>query len=264
MTNKQRTDLIERHILEHKYADLRTLATHFGGSISTVRRVLDTLESRGLVRRHHGGASLIETDALTQEYDFLTGIQRQADQKFAIAGLVAEQIQPGMTVILDAGTTTYAVARLLAEKRVRVITNSLPVATLFGEIGNVETLVTGGSICGRLAVLVGPQCEQSIEQIHADLAILGGAGITENGIWNHNALMIAVQRKMIAASERTIFALDGTKFGRKALSLIAPFGPRFTIVTDTRPSPEVIKAINSAGANLTLAESRRSRAQERA
>ena len=103
-----------------------------------------------------------------------------------------------------------------------------------------------------------------IEQIHADLAILGGAGITENGIWNHNALMIAVQRKMIAASERTIFALDGTKFGRKALSLIAPFGPRFTIVTDTRPSPEVIKAINSAGANLTLAESRRSRAQERA
>src|SRR5918994_93752 len=127
MTNKQRTDLIERYIREHKYADLRTLATRFAGSLSTVRRALDSLESRGIVRRHHGGASLIETDALAQEHDFLSRVQRQANQKFAIASLVADQVEPGTTVILDGGTTTYAVARLLAEKRVQVITNSLPV-----------------------------------------------------------------------------------------------------------------------------------------
>src|SRR5215210_6549772 len=174
MTNKQRTDLIEQHIREHKYADLRTLATRYGGSVSTARRALDTLEDRGIVRRHHGGASLIETDALTQEYDFLSRIQRQADAKFAIARLVADEVQPGMTVILDGGTTTYAVARLLADKRVQVITNSLPVASFFGEIGHVETIVTGGSIAGRLGVLVGPLCEQSFEQVHADIAILGG------------------------------------------------------------------------------------------
>lgn len=253
MTNKQRTDLIERFIREHKYADLRTLADHFGGSLSTVRRALDSLEDRGIVRRHHGGASLIETDVLSQEYDFLSRVQRQADQKFAIANLVADQVQPGSTVILDGGTTTYAVARLLAEKRVQVITNSLPVASLFGEVGNAETIVTGGSILGRLGILVGPLCEASFEQVHADLAILGGTGITENGVWNHNALVIAAQRKMIAAAERAIFALDATKFGRKALSLTAPFGPRITVVTDTRPIPAVEKAIETAGARLTLA-----------
>src|SRR5947209_5417177 len=146
MTNKQRTDLIERFIREHTYADLRTLAARFGGSISTARRALDCLEERGIVRRHHGGASLIETDALSQENDFLVRIQRQADAKFAIATLVAAQVQPGMTVILDGGSTTYAVARLLADKHVRVVTNSLPVASLFGEIGGVEAIVTGGSI----------------------------------------------------------------------------------------------------------------------
>ena len=253
MTNKQRTDLIEHFIREHKYADLRTLADHFGGSLSTVRRALDSLEHRGIVRRHHGGASLIETDALSQEYDFLSRVQRQADQKFAIASLVAEQVPPGTTVILDGGTTTYAVARLLADKRVQVITNSLPVASLFGEVGNVETIVTGGGILGRLGILAGPLCEASFEQVHADLAILGGTGITESGVWNHNALVIAAQRKMIAAAERTIFALDATKFGRKALSLTAPFGPQMTVVTDTRPLPPVEKAIAAAGATLTLA-----------
>jgi len=254
MTNKQRTDLIERFIREHKYADLRTLADKFSGSLSTVRRALDQLEARNVVRRHHGGASLIETDALTQEYDFIARDQRHPDEKFAIASLVAAQVQPGMTVILDGGSTTYAVARLLADKHLQVITNSLPIASLFSEIGSVETIVTGGSIYSRLGVLIGPLCEQSFEQTHADIAILGGAGITENGIWNHNTLIVAAQRKMIAASSRTIFALDNSKFGRKALSLTAPFESRFNIVTDTRPTPAVSRAINAAGAKLTLAE----------
>ncbi len=254
MTNQQRIALIEQHIREHKYADLHSLADRFGGSLSTVRRALDSLEDRGIVRRHHGGASLIDTDALTQEHDFLSRIQRQADQKFAIANLVAAQVQPGTTVILDGGSTTYAVARLLAEKRVQVITNSLPVASLFGEIGKTETIVTGGSILGRLGTLVGPLCEASFEQVHADVAILGGTGVTESGVWNHNALVIAAQRKMIAAAERTIFAIDASKFGRKALSLTAPFGPRITVVTNTRPAAAVEKAIESAGATLTLSD----------
>ena len=252
MTNRQRLHLIEQHIREHKYADLRTLAAKFTISLSTVRRALDELEEKGVLRRHHGGASLVETDVFAQEYDFIARNQRNPDEKFAIASLVAEQVQPGMTVILDGGTTTYSVAHLLAEKRLQVITNSLPIASLFSEIGSLETIVTGGSIYSRLGVLVGPLCEQSFEQTHADLAVLGGAGITENGVWNHNALIVAAQRRMIGAAERTIFALDNPKFGRKALSLTTPFESRFTIVTDTRPSPAVTRAIHAAGAKLTL------------
>lgn len=254
MTNKQRTDLIEKFIREHTYADLRTLATKFGGSISTVRRALDTLEERGIVRRHHGGASLIQTDVVAQEYDFLARNKRQADEKYAIASLVAEHVEPGMTVILDGGTTTYAVARLLAGKRLQIVTNSLPVASLFGDIGNAETTVTGGSVYGRLGALLGPMCEQSFEQTHADIAILGAAGITENGVWNYNALIASSQRKMIAAAERTVFVVDKSKFGRKALSLTAAFEARFNIVTDTMPDPAVVNAIGAAGATLTLAE----------
>jgi DeoR/GlpR family transcriptional regulator of sugar metabolism len=253
MTSKQRTDSIERYIRTHKYADLHTLAARFSGSLSTVRRALDQLEERGIVRRHHGGASLVETDVVAQEYDFVARNQRHPDEKYAIASLVAAQVQPGMTVILDGGSTTYAVARLLAEKPLQVITNSLPVASLFSEVGIVDTIVTGGSIYRRLGVLLGPMCEESFGSVHADLAILGGAGITENGVWNHDALIVAAQRKMITAAERTVFALDNSKFGRRALSLTTPFDPRFTIVTDTRPSAAVARAISAAGARLTLA-----------
>lgn len=254
MTNKQRIDLIERFIREHKYADLQTLASRFGISLSTVRRALDALETRGVLRRHHGGASLVETDELAKEYDFIARDQRQSAEKFAIARHMADMIQPGMTVILDGGTSTYAVARLLVGKRLQVITNSLPIAGLFSEIGSLETIVTGGSIHNRLGVLVGPLCEQSLQQIHADIAILGGAGITEAGIWNHNALIVAAQRRMIAATERVVFALDSSKFGRKALSLACPFAASHTIVCDRTPPAAVLKAIQAAGATLQVAE----------
>jgi DeoR/GlpR family transcriptional regulator of sugar metabolism len=253
MTNKQRLDLIERHIREHRYADLQSLANRFGISLSTVRRALDELEQRGVLRRHHGGASLIETDEVAREYDFIARDQRMAAEKFAIASAIAERVQPGMTVILDGGTSTYAVARLLTAKRLQVITNSLPIAGLFSEVGTVETIVTGGSIYSRLGVLVGPLCEQSLEQIHSDLAILGGGGITESGVWNHNALIVASQRRMIAAAEQTIFALDHSKFGRKALALTAGFNPKFTIVTDAPADAGVARAIQSAGARLSVA-----------
>lgn len=252
MTNKQRLDLIEKYIREHKYADLQTLGTRFSISLSTVRRALDTLEAKGVLRRHHGGASRIETDELDKEYDFISRDQRHSDSKFAIARLIADEVQPGMTVILDGGTSAYAVARLLVSKRLQVITNSLPIAGLYTEIGSVETIVTGGSIYNRLGVLVGPLCEQSLEQVHADLAVLGGAGITEAGVWNHNALIVAAQRKMIAAAERTFFALDHSKFGRKAISLTTSFSPRHSIVSDQSPPPAVAQAIQSAGALLTV------------
>jgi DeoR/GlpR family transcriptional regulator of sugar metabolism len=252
MTNKQRTDLIEAFIREHKYADLHTLATRFSGSLSTVRRALDQLEARQIVRRHHGGASLVETDALAQEYDFLARNRRQPDEKTAIARLIADQIEPGMTVILDGGSTTYTVARLLASKRLQVITNSIPIASLFAEIGAIDTTVTGGSIYRRLGVLVGPLCDQAFDHTHADVAILGGTGLTPEGIWNQNPLLASGQRKMIAAATRTIFGLDNSKFGRKAQTLMSAFEARHTIVTDMRPPPAVARAIAASGAKLIL------------
>ena len=217
-----------------------------------MRRALDQLEAKGVVRRHHGGASLVETDVVAREYDFIARNLRFPDEKFAIASLVAKEVHPGMTVILDGGSTSYAVARLLVDKRLQVITNSLPVASLFSDVGSVETIVTGGTIYNRLGVALGPMCEEAFGQVHADLAVLGGAGITESGIWNHNALIVAAQRKMIAAAERSVFALDNSKFGRKALNLTTPFDPRFTIVTNTQPPPAVTKAIRDAKSRLVL------------
>jgi len=252
MIHRRRLELIEKHLRENRYADLHSLASMFDISLSTVRRALDDLEAQGVCRRHHGGASVVDPDDVAREYDFISRDQTQADEKFAMARFITEQILPGMTVIIDGGTSAYAVARLLIGQPLRVITNSLPVAGLLSDVGTVETIVTGGSIHNRIGVLVGPHCEEMLDRVHADFAILGAAGITEKGLWAQNELIAEIQRKMVTAADRSFFALDHSKFGRKAPLLATGFEPSHTIVTDREPSPEIAASLRHAQATLAL------------
>lgn len=252
MTHRQRLKLIEKHLRENRYADLHSLAAKFSISTSTARRSLDELEAQGVCRRHHGGASAVDPDEMAREYDFISRDQTHADEKFIMARFIADQVTPGMTVMIDGGTSAYAVARLLIGKRLRVITNSLPVAGLLSDVGTVETVVTGGTIHNRIGVLVGPHCEDMLERCHADVAILGASGVTEKGLWAHNDLIAEIQRRMVASSDRSIFATDHSKFGRKAPLLATPFQSTHTIVTDRSPPAEIAAAMRAARATLAL------------
>lgn len=247
MTNKQRLDLLEAFLRTNRYADLGTLSRRFEISLSTVRRSLNELESRGLIRRHHGGASWVEAEEIPGGYDFITQDDRQSVEKHALATWVGERIEPGMTVMLDGGTTTYAVARQLVGKRIIVVTNSLPIAALLNEVSSSETIVTGGTVYNRLGVLCGPICENSLAEMHADLAVLSGAGITEEGVWNSNSMVVASQKRMLRAADRTLFALDHTKFGKRALTLTCPFSPKMTVLTTAQPELRIARAMKAAG-----------------
>lgn len=251
ITNKQRLNLIAEYIRDNKYVDLHTLSQKFETSLSTVRRALNDLEAQGIVRRHHGGASLVDDDP-GGGYDFITQDDTNTEEKHRIADYAANKVKDGMTVMLDGGTTTYAVAKILVRKRVIVITNSLPIAALLNEVSACETIVTGGTIYNRLGVLYGPSCEASIREMHADLAILGCAGFTKEGVWNNNTILAGYQQQMVAAASNTIFLADSSKFGKRALSLCAHYQAGIGIVTTAQPDENFIESLKSAGSTLEL------------
>jgi DeoR/GlpR family transcriptional regulator of sugar metabolism len=239
MTNKQRLDLIEAYIREHRYADLHVLAKRFQTSLSTIRRALNELEASGIIHRHHGGASLVE-DIGAGGYDFITQDDTNADKKHRIAEKVSDLVEDGMTLMIDGGTTTYAVAKALLNRRLVIVTNSLPIAALMNEVSTSETVVTGGTLYNRLGVLCGPLCESALSEMHADLAILGCAGLTPEGIWNSNPLLGGFQRKMIASSARALFVADSSKIGKRALTLSSRYAPSLTIITNPGPDAAFI------------------------
>lgn len=251
MQAEERKSKIEAYLQKVEFASLEELAGQVGVSSSTVRRDLTVLEAAGTVRRTHGGARII--NPRSDEYVFSTRDTRQVTEKEAIGRACAELIQPNQTVIIDAGTTTYHAARYLENKRLQIITNSLPVANLFASSGQIEVVVAGGVIYPRLGVLVGPLAVETFSKVHADVAIMSSSGITLEGLTNSHALLIEIQRAMIKAAQKVIFVFDHTKLGRASITPLCGLEDIDTIVTDSAAPPDLIEALRSRNIEVIVA-----------
>src|SRR6478752_2699507 len=129
MQAAERQHRIAEYLQTVEFAGLEEIARQVNASVSTVRRDLTKLELNGAIRRTHGGARI--TTPRSDEFTFTARDTHQLTEKEAIGKACAELILPNQSVILDAGTTVFHVARYLEPKAPQIITNSLPIANLF-------------------------------------------------------------------------------------------------------------------------------------
>jgi DeoR family fructose operon transcriptional repressor len=251
MQPEERQKRIEEHLQKVEFASLDELAQQLAASPSTVRRDLAVLEASGILRRTHGGARLLNPKS--DEFAFSNRDTHQLDEKEAIGKACAELIGPNQTVIIDAGTTCFHVARYLENKSPQIITNSLPVANLFAAAPGVEVIVSGGVIYPRLGVLVGPLAVEAFAHIHADIAVMSAGGITLEGVTNSHGLLIEIQRAMIRGVQKVIFCLDHTKFGRHSVSWLCDLDCIDSIVTDGKAPSELVEALRTREIEVIVA-----------
>ena len=251
MQAEARQKLIETYLQKVEFASLEELSTEVDASVSTVRRDLTALEKTGVLKRTHGGARL--ANPRSDEFTFTKRDTVQLDAKEAIGRACAELIEPNQSVIVDAGTTVFHVAKYLEPKTPQIVTNSLPVANLFAANNQAEVVLSGGVIYPRLGVLVGPLAVESFSKMHADVAIMSSGGITPDGITNSHILLIDIQREMIRAASKVIMCLDSSKFGRRSVAALCSLEEVDTIVTDNAVPPEIADQIKSKGVDLVIA-----------
>jgi len=251
MKAEEREKKIEAYLQKAEFASLEELAQHLGASVSTIRRDITRLESGGNIRRTHGGARLLNPP--TNEFEFSWRDTLQLAEKEAIGEACSALVQAGQSVIIDSGTTVYHAARHLEPQVLQVITNSLPVANLFASTQRIEVMVSGGVIYPRLGVLVGPLAVHAFYTLHADVAIMGGGGITLDGVTNSHALLIDIQQTMIRAAGKVIFCLDHTKFGRRSVAQLCDLSSIDVIVTDSAAPAELVKALRAKGVEVVVA-----------
>jgi DeoR/GlpR family transcriptional regulator of sugar metabolism len=105
----------------------------------------------------------------------------------------------------------------------------------------------------RLGTLVGPHAIETFTRVHADVAILSGGGICEDGVYNSHALLVDIQRAMIAGAARVVFCLDHTKFGRRSTFFLTDFENVDVVVTDAKAPAALVAAIRAKGVEVILA-----------
>lgn len=251
MQPEERQHRIGEYLQKVEFASLEEIARQVDASVSTIRRDLTALESVGALRRTHGGARIVTPRS--DEFAFSARDTHQLAEKEAIGRACAELIAPNQSVIIDAGTTTYHVARYLETKSPQVITNSLPVANLFASANRLEVVVAGGVIYPRLGVLVGPMTVDAFSKIHADVAVMSAGGLSLDGITNSHGLLIDIQRAMIHGAQKVIFCFDHTKFNRKSVLPLCDLDSVDTIVTDSGAPSELVEALRQRGIEVVVA-----------
>ena len=239
MIGAKRRQEIRRIIEQAGYAEARRLAVELDVDVSTIRRDLDFLAREGLVQRTHGGAL---PAGVGEAVDVPYAVKRREKpaEKVAIARHAASLVADGDSLVLDSGSTTYALAEALSARRqLTVATNDLRIAYYLAERGGVRLVVTGGQLIDSVFTLVGPGALASLTDLHVDWTFLGADAVDARaGVTNVNSIEVPLKQAMLNAAARRVLLADSSKFGRRALATVVAVGAFDYIVTDDGISVE--------------------------
>ena len=242
-----RLDVTLRLVRNAGQASLADLASRLGVSQMTVRRDLDALQQRGLVERVRGGAVAVAE----APGGFGARAEWQAGIKDRIGRTAAAIVEPGSTVLLDAGTTTVHVARHLVDRApLTVAALSLPAAAVLADQPGIRLLLVGGECRPGEQSLAGPLAAAVLRQLTFDLFVMSiGAVSAEHG-WSEFTLEdAAVKQVGLEQSRSTVVVADGAKLGVRAFAAVAALDAVDRLVTD----PGVRDPALSPAAQDTLA-----------
>ena len=231
---------------------VETLSDQLAVSVVTVRRDLDALEEKGLLRRTHGGAVSIEPlfyEPFRRDQSFLAQVERAADEKRRIGRAAAALITVGETIALTPGTTTTEVIRgLPINYNITVVTNTVNVAMELSKRKDVYVFVTGGHLHGEWFSLVGSAALRSLDNMLINTMFIGADGMDANwGASCFNADEAELNSTMMKLARRRVAVVDSGKLGVVANWRICKPDDLNILVTDTTATDEMVAPFQKLG-----------------
>jgi len=244
-------------IRRHEFASVSDLSARFGVSEVTIRSDLEALAVGGEIRRVRGGA--VHRATVTTEPSFEQSADAASGEKERIGRAAAALVDSGQTLILDAGSTTAAVARALVARSdltdVSVFTNGLRIALeLEPAVPRFTVMVTGGTLRPTQHSLVNPLGTVILDQIHAHLVFVGCDGIdAEAGATNTSVADAEIKRLMFRAARRRVVVADGGKVGQVSLVHLWPIDDVDLLITGGSADVTALAAISARGVETSVA-----------
>jgi DeoR family transcriptional regulator of aga operon len=255
---KRRAQAILQELLRTGKVSVGQIAKRLKVSTATIRRDLNELEGRGLLRRSHGGALPIQPP-LYEPFRHISYYHEQERQRSAekrrIGLVAAELVSDGETLAIGAGTTATQVARSIClHKGLTVLTNAINVAMELSHRDDLKVIVTGGFLSGDWFALVGPGAIQSVGEIFVDKAFVGVDGIhAEHGLTTNYPDQAIIHRAMMRQARRRIVVADRRKLGVTASALICPIDGVDVLITDRGAGDEALAPFVARGIEVRRA-----------
>lgn len=275
--HERQAQILER-LRQQGYVTVDDLSQTLEVSAMTIRRDLDHLQDIGLVSRHYGGATLaadektgLEANRHASRLEMLEGARLvaergnlewpwrirqslQAEEKRRIGKAVATLVQDDDVIVIDAGTTTYEVAKNIASRRLTVICNFLPILCLLSSQRNINLIGVGGLLDWENQWFTGPQVIDTLQSMNANVAIMATTCLSlGKGLTNRMLPDSQIKRAMIDIAEKVILVADSSKMHHSTLATVGPIELVDIFLTDSGLSDEDRRAIEARGIEVIIA-----------
>lgn len=234
---------------------VRDLAALTGASSATLRRDLAKLEEAGLARRVHGGVAMPTDTGFPEALGapaFSAERVRNAAAKRAIASVAAGLCRDGESIIVNAGTTTFAMVDFLRSRRLNILTNSFPIAEALLRSSRNRITLPGGEVFREQGIVLSPFEDDAIRNLHATTMFMSAAAITPLGLVEADPLIARAEAKLLSRTDRLIVLADSGKFEPKGSLVVCPLARVSTVVTDDGASEAALGMLEAAGIEVIV------------
>ena len=254
--------IAERHkyildkLNEFGFIRITDIAEELGVTKVTIRNDVKILESRGLLYKVHGSARLANPHIADR--DLMTKSLLNREMKQRIASRAIKLISDGDSIMISAGSTTYALAEAIHENvasaALNVVTPFLKVSELLCDMENVRVEQLGGRVYRKSCATLGEGADHTLQSIVCSKFFLGVDGIDPDfGITTSTIEEARLSQKMMGASSKTVILADSSKFGQRGFGHISSLDEVDIIITDNGISKEMRDIIENIGIELIIA-----------
>jgi len=251
MLAEQRQEEIVRLLNREGGVRVAALARRFSVTEETIRRDLNQLADAGRIRRSHGGAVPVERGDYEVPY-WQRETQHQLE-KAMIAREAIHRIKDGDSLILDASTTAWHMAKCMPDRSIRVVTPSVRIALVLARLPKAEVVIVGGMLSPTSLSAVGPNAEDMLRRYQVKKAFVSCRGVDlARGISDASDGQASLRRVMIDQADTSYLLADYSKFDVRSLSVVCPIERFHEVLTDTQTPSDVVRDLKARGIRVTL------------
>lgn len=246
---KDRSNKILELLIQENKAEVSFLSEKLGVSQVTIRKDLDSLEQRGIIKREHGFALLRSAD------DINGRIAYHYEEKREIAQKAADLVANGDTILIESGSCCALLADALAnsKKDLTIITNSAFIAGYIREKSNFQIILLGGIYQQDSQVMVGPMILQCVENFLVDFFFIGTDGYDKRvGFTNRDQMRAQAVRDMARQANHIVVLTESDKFSKHGVVPLNLKNKVKTVITDKHLSAETKADLEGQGIRIII------------
>jgi DeoR family ulaG and ulaABCDEF operon transcriptional repressor len=254
MRERQRVEIVRNLLAARGFLSIADLIAATGVSAASARRDAGRLAEAGYGQRVYGGIQALggafsrrmaQASLETQAFEVSRTINIEA--KRAIARRALEMCVDGDVIIVNGGTTTFQMAEFLRNTRLKILTNSYPLAEFLIRETQNRVALPGGEVYRDQKLIVAPFDDDAIQHYSARIMFMSAISIGPLGVIEGDPLIARAETKLLRRADKLVVLADSSKFASRGSLVVCPLSRIHAIITDQAAPADALAMLRDAG-----------------